>query len=134
MPFEKIHPLIGQSQSPNGKWLAAKDLVEKHGAILDRIRNNTGRPKGKKPGLWPCQCFEDVKLLIGPENLEEIYRKISENETCYDRRAKLTLAAANSQFHSLSPSVKEAFIAQFETFGNELRAYKRSLEKTQAKR
>jgi len=134
MAVEKIHALIEPNLPEKDRLSRAGYLLEKHGVMLDRLKNNVGRPKGKKPGLWPCQCYEDIKLLIGPENLEEIYQNVSESETCHDRRAKLTLVAANNQFHSIPPQVKGAFIAQFAQFGKELKAYKAALERGQKKK
>ncbi|MFA6330261.1 MAG: hypothetical protein WCX64_06320, partial [Candidatus Micrarchaeia archaeon] len=113
MSLEKINALLSPGLSEAERLSNVKSLLERHGVLLDRIRNNTGRPKGKRPGMWPCQCYSDVKLLMGPENLEQIYDNVAQSESCHDRRSKLTMYTANNQFHSIPPQVKGAFIAQF---------------------
>jgi len=110
------------------------ELSERHAILLDKLVNNTGRPKGEKPGMWPCQCYDEIRLLIGNENFNEISNSVAKEETCHDRRSKLTLFAANNRFHTIKSPIKEVFIAQFAQFGKDLRAYKVSLENNQKKK
>jgi len=133
MSLEKINSLFPSNLTETERLSKASDLVKRHGVLLDRIKNNTDRPKGKKPGGWPCQCYSDVELLLGPENLSQIFNSIAEYESCHDRRAKLTMHTANNQFHTIKPPIRAAFVSQFEQFGRELAAYRAGLERKQQK-
>lgn len=133
MSLEKINALFPPKLTDAERLSKANDLIKRHGVLLDRIKNNTDRPKGKKPGGWPCQCYSDIELLMGPENPTQIFDSIAEYESCHDRRAKLTMHTANNQFHTIKSPIKDAFISQFEQFRKELVAYRAGLERKQKK-
>ena len=135
MYAEKIDSLVDSRLPPSERLSRVNCLLERHGALVNRLKNNAGRPPGKKPGLWPCQVFEEVSLMFGPGQLKEIFDGVSAYETCHDRRAKLTLSIANNIFHSQPEHIKKESISQFEKFGTALSAYRARLQQeTSAKK
>ena len=135
MHAEKIVSLVDPRLPQSEQLSRVNYLLERHGVLVDRLKNNTGRPPGKKPGLWPCQVFEEVSLMFGPGQLKEIFDDVSAYETCHNRRAKLTLSIANNLFHSQPEHIKRESISQFEKFGTALSAYKSKLQQeTSAKK
>jgi|GEM_PF-6171469 len=131
---EKIKDLLAQYTSPKERVSRLNYLMERHGVLLDRLKNNTDRPHSKKPGLWPCEYYDDIRLLLGPEVHKEIFDEVAQHETCHDRRAKLTLKTANELFHSQKPLIKNETLRQFEQFGNGLALHKATLECKQKKK
>lgn len=125
--MEKIRALL-HGHSKEQQIPRLNELLVLHDALLDKLVNNTGRPKGKKPGLWPCQCHDEIKLLMGVENFNEIFNDVAEYETCLDRRSKLTLNAANKNFHSLSPRIQAEVIERFRQNRADILACRKALE------
>ena len=61
-------------------------------------------------------------MLMGEENFNEIFNDVAAAETCHDRRAKLTLSAANKRYHSLPPHIQAAVVEQLRQTGHDILA------------